>query len=696
MTSDDNYNGSMEDVVEDIMDSELRQLISQAELFELGSQLSDPEARQHLSPEQLQLLVDKKDEALVLAAKLGHNLLSKLAKLSTENKRLEQQIDQSADQISQLEFDKSQLNSQLKLAASFCDDTDDDHDSLDGTTSYSNRWRHSSGSCSCSVAAAAASDETDALRSRLKQMEAERDGLQGRVEELERVLEAERQVDRQRQADRHRDQNELRVMRDKMAAKRRVVERTEEQLNRAKLEIVYLAGQLVQMEADMEKLQSRLEETLRQNSTLEMKYDEMLAERNDYESVCNALRESSRGRHRLRRMTICGASSIAQELSNCSTPTTPTLASNITFTPQHAQGVQQRLFETMRYLNMTVACPRQCPVSTSVQCRVVSHCQCTHNTQHNADNSLQMHWIQQSVGGRRVLGQPGRPGSTDLNHSLLRLQWLADKQCRRLGLPPPTQDPAADLLSPDSAECSQCDCTQTFENVALPPHSKLQLVKVLEGSWMLYTWQRLSSCDLGTLFDERRGVLTRCSSHVLGHAPRAQSCCTVNSLASTPQLSPDIAGPHSGHHCGPHSSPHSGPHSGPDRVGLNSAARVSPASNLHSFNNFGPNSGSHSSTNAGLNFIGNFSNLRPNSAAKDGPMPNQNSAQTSFKVDLFSSVVPSTTKNIIHKVSPQGPVARRHCSLAAPSLASCVEEELEQDLDSSYSSTDCDDDYDDY
>jgi chromosome segregation ATPase len=321
MTSGDDNIGEVFEH-EDAWENEVRQLMAEAELFQQQSSLSSYDS-QHFTQQQLRDLLDKKDDALMLAAKIGHSLLAKLASLSTRNKELEQQIDESADQISQLEFDKSQLNTQLKLTTSYSEDTDDDQDSLDGATCR----RRRQSSC-CSVLAAV--EESEMLRSRVTELETEKQELESRVEQLGMDLDSQTQAEAQRQTQRQAEQTamqqQVNSLRDKLTAKRRLFEITDEQLNRAKLEIVYLAGQLVQMETEMEKMQAKLEDSLKSNATLQYQFEDLLQQRDEYMSLCKMLRETRSGR-RQRRVTVSRQSSIAQELDaeilrNISAPST--------------------------------------------------------------------------------------------------------------------------------------------------------------------------------------------------------------------------------------------------------------------------------------------------------------------------------------------------------------------------------------
>jgi hypothetical protein len=58
--------------------------------------------------------------------------------------------------------------------------------------------------------------------------------------------------------------------------------------------------------------------------------------------------------------------------------------------------------------------------------------------------------------------------------------------------------------------------------------NKLQLVKVMEGSWLLHSWQQLSTPHLGKLFDVRSGVWVRGCNDILGAAQSHQEFSRLN------------------------------------------------------------------------------------------------------------------------------------------------------------------------
>uniref|UniRef100_A0A8C5EY12 Trafficking kinesin-binding protein 1-like n=1 Tax=Gouania willdenowi TaxID=441366 RepID=A0A8C5EY12_GOUWI len=482
-------------------------------------------------------LLEEKERDLELAARIGQSLLKQNKDITAHNEMLDEQLEVAKEEIAQLRHELSMRDDLLQFYAST--------EEIENTQSHSPVKRNESCTSLTNLV------HYDFMQQKLKGLEEENRRLRHKANELSTET-----------SNYEEQEQELMMVcvEELTSVNKQVVDLSEELARkvedslRQQEEISSLLAKIVDLQARCKGLSHENEE-LNQNLTAsresQLKLKSELKDLQDKYSQCEDMLQEAREDNKNLRNKSLPNSTVQRYTALASVLPMDSLAAEIegTFRKAHSpvavsprRNHPWRVFETVKLVNKCGRLRSRChspwlPGSSPASTR--SSCTSTPRTSYySSDNaSLTLDDKQASNHGPKRLGQPGTPGSQDLeaalrslsarqqNHSSERpfFDVERERKLRALAASCEDADCSSGFLTPnDSLTSSPAASTSTNYSNGSSRHSysssggsrsylpdRLQIVKPLEGSVTLHQWQQLAKPNLGGILHPRPGVLTK-------------------------------------------------------------------------------------------------------------------------------------------------------------------------------------------
>ncbi|CAM9432570.1 unnamed protein product, partial [Lampetra planeri] len=512
-------------------------------------------------------LLEEKERDLELAARIGQSLLKKIKVLTERNEILEEQIEHTTEEVAQLRHDLALKEELLHIYTSTADENDND-------TEESSPPPMESSGCSLSIGQNVL--HMDSFHRKLKELEDENFSLLSEASHLKNETLDYEEKEQQLVTDCVR---ELRASSAHIAQLTEDLSRRSEDALRQQEEITQLLSQIVDLQkkvktysAENEELSQHLgaaKDAQRQLTAEVRELQEKLAEctdmlheaQEDAKNLRNQIAPSTTPYRWFHPLAQFPRDSLAAEIEG-------TMRKELRWDELGHKGHQKRVFDTVRIVNQTARRSASCclsplpiPGSNQTSARASRPHSGTASPRSglygsdfssaalldNRMRSLLLDVDALNHNDDRRPGQPGTPGSHDLETALHRLslrreaylserRFMEEEWERRLaelasgrdgagsagggsGRPPTPgcgsgNDGDGGRLS-DGAHSSSASSASvdSHSSMSLAFRSylpdKLQIVKPLEGSMTLQQWQQLAQPHLGGILDARPGVITK-------------------------------------------------------------------------------------------------------------------------------------------------------------------------------------------
>ncbi|XP_032806948.1 trafficking kinesin-binding protein 1-like isoform X2 [Petromyzon marinus] len=510
-------------------------------------------------------LLEEKERDLELAARIGQSLLKKIKVLTVRNEILEEQIEHTTEEVAQLRHDLALKEELLHIYTSTADENDND-------TGESTPPPMESSGCSLSIGQNVL--HMDSFHRKLKELEDENFSLLSEASHLKNETLDYEEKEQQLVTDCVR---ELRASSAHIAQLTEELSRRSEDAVRQQEEITQLLSQIVDLQkkvktysAENEELSQHLgaaKDAQRQLTAEVRELQEKLAEctdmlheaQEDAKNLRNQIAPSTTPYRWFHPLAQFPRDSLAAEIEG-------TMRKELRWDELGHKGHQKRVFDTVRIVNQTARRSASCclsplpiPGSNQTSARASRPPSGTASPRSglygsdfssaalldNRMRSLLLDVDALNHNDDRRPGQPGTPGSHDLETALHRLslrreaylserrfmeeEWerrLAELASGRAGgggggsdrLPTPGCGSGNDA---DGGRLSDGARSSSASSASVDSHSsmslafrsylpdKLQIVKPLEGSMTLQQWQQLAQPHLGGILDARPGVITK-------------------------------------------------------------------------------------------------------------------------------------------------------------------------------------------
>ncbi|XP_078715591.1 trafficking kinesin-binding protein 1 isoform X2 [Lampetra fluviatilis] len=512
-------------------------------------------------------LLEEKERDVELAARIGQSLLQKIKVLTDRNETLEEQIGHATEEAAQLRHDLAMKEELLQIYTGSSDENDNAPKSSSPLPAVSSP---------CPTFSLGSSGlHMDTIHRKLRDLEEENISLRSEASQLQNET-----IDYEEKEDQLVNDcvRELRESNSQVLTLTEELARRSEDASRQQEEITHLLSQIVDLQkkvktytADNEELNQHLsaaKDAQRQLTAelgeLQIKLvecTEMLHEaQEDAKNLRNQTAPSTNAQRWLHSHTHFPMDSLAAEIEG-------TMRKTLKLEDGVPKAYQRRVFETVRTANQATAskrasissCLSPLPIPGSNQGSVVSSRLASAMSSPRASRrqsaagsprsgllmtdgtsvspELRSHGLIDTTEfgpvhtDEKRPGQPGTPGSHDLEAALRRLslrreahlgerrfmeeEWeqqlsgLASGQPSRPATPPGSEGCLSDgerTPGGSSSEDSHSSMSLAFRSY-LP--EKLQIVKPLEGSATLQHWQQLARPHLGGILDTRPGVIVK-------------------------------------------------------------------------------------------------------------------------------------------------------------------------------------------
>ncbi|XP_061411173.1 trafficking kinesin-binding protein 1-like isoform X1 [Lethenteron reissneri] len=508
-------------------------------------------------------LLEEKERDVELAARIGQSLLQKIKVLTDRNETLEEQIGHATEEAAQLRHDLAMKEELLQIYTGSSDENDNAPKSSSPLPAVSSP---------CPTFSLGSSGlHMDTIHRKLRDLEEENISLRSEASQLQNET-----IDYEEKEDQLVNDcvRELRESNSQVLTLTEELARRSEDASRQQEEITHLLSQIVDLQkkvktytADNEELTQHLsaaKDAQRQLTAelaeLQVKLVEctgMLHEaQEDAKNLRNQTAPSTNAQRWLHSHTHFPMDSLAAEIEG-------TMRKTLKLEDGVPKAYQRRVFETVRTANQATAskrasissCLSPLPIPGSNQGSVVSSRLSSPRASRrqsaagsprsgllmtdgtSVSPELRSHGLIDTTEfgpvhtDEKRPGQPGTPGSHDLEAALRRLslrreahlgerrfmeeEWeqqlseLASGQPSRPATPPGSEGCLSDgerTPGGSSSEDSHSSMSLAFRSY-LP--EKLQIVKPLEGSATLQHWQQLARPHLGGILDTRPGVIVK-------------------------------------------------------------------------------------------------------------------------------------------------------------------------------------------
>ncbi|XP_041039791.1 trafficking kinesin-binding protein 1 isoform X6 [Carcharodon carcharias] len=495
-------------------------------------------------------LLEEKERDLELAARIGQSLLKKNRTLTERNEHLEEQVEHAREEVSQLRHELSMKDELLQFYTNAAEESESD-----STSSTPLRRIESTSSVQTYF-------HLDSLQRKLKDLEEENVVLRTETCHLQTETISYEEKEQQLVNDcvkELRDANiQLVNLAEELAKKTEDTARQQEEITHLLSQIVDLQKKAKAYAVENEELTQHLsaaKDAQRQLTAelreLEDKYAECMEMLHEAQEEIKNLRNKTMPNSTPRRYHSLGLfpldslaaeieGSMRKELQMDNSPA------------QEQKHQQKRVFETVRTVNQAVRQRSQAPSpmnipgsnQSSAMNSGFSSCVSTPRSSFygsditnividNKTNSIILETESSEIGNEdkdKKLGQPGTPGSRDLQAALRRLslrrenylcerRFFEDERERKLQelaekgeISSGSATPTESIMSLGTNLSGISDFTR-FSGMSFSSRSylpeKLQIVKPLEGSATLHHWQQLAQPNLGGILDPRPGVVTK-------------------------------------------------------------------------------------------------------------------------------------------------------------------------------------------
>ncbi|XP_072929071.1 trafficking kinesin-binding protein 1 isoform X3 [Hemitrygon akajei] len=495
-------------------------------------------------------LLEEKERDLELAARIGQSLLKKNKSLTEKNEHLEEQMEHAREEVSQLRHELSMKDELLQFYTNAAEESES------GSTSSTPLRRNES------TPSVQNFFHLDSLQKKLKDLEEENVVLRTETCHLQTETISYEEKEQQLVNDcvkELRDTNiQLVNLAEELAKKTEDAARQQEEITHLLSQIVDLQRKTKAYGVENEELTQHLnaaKDAQRQLTAelreLEDKYAECMEMLHEAQEEIKNLRNKTMPNSTPRRYHSLGLfplDSLAAEIEGSMRKEL-----QMDLTPAQEQKHQQkRVFETVRTVNQVVKQRSQGPSPLNIpgsnqssgMNSAFSSCISTPRSSYygsdisniiidNKTNSIILETESSDIGGEdghKKLGQPGTPGSRDLQAALRRLslrrenylcerKFFEDERERKLQelaekgeLSGGSATPTESIMSLGTNLSGISDFTG-FSGMSFCSRSylpeKLQIVKPLEGSATLHHWQQLAQPNLGGILDPRPGVVTK-------------------------------------------------------------------------------------------------------------------------------------------------------------------------------------------
>ncbi|XP_072929069.1 trafficking kinesin-binding protein 1 isoform X1 [Hemitrygon akajei] len=492
----------------------------------------------------------QKERDLELAARIGQSLLKKNKSLTEKNEHLEEQMEHAREEVSQLRHELSMKDELLQFYTNAAEESES------GSTSSTPLRRNES------TPSVQNFFHLDSLQKKLKDLEEENVVLRTETCHLQTETISYEEKEQQLVNDcvkELRDTNiQLVNLAEELAKKTEDAARQQEEITHLLSQIVDLQRKTKAYGVENEELTQHLnaaKDAQRQLTAelreLEDKYAECMEMLHEAQEEIKNLRNKTMPNSTPRRYHSLGLfplDSLAAEIEGSMRKEL-----QMDLTPAQEQKHQQkRVFETVRTVNQVVKQRSQGPSPLNIpgsnqssgMNSAFSSCISTPRSSYygsdisniiidNKTNSIILETESSDIGGEdghKKLGQPGTPGSRDLQAALRRLslrrenylcerKFFEDERERKLQelaekgeLSGGSATPTESIMSLGTNLSGISDFTG-FSGMSFCSRSylpeKLQIVKPLEGSATLHHWQQLAQPNLGGILDPRPGVVTK-------------------------------------------------------------------------------------------------------------------------------------------------------------------------------------------
>ncbi|XP_059801710.1 trafficking kinesin-binding protein 1 isoform X1 [Hypanus sabinus] len=492
----------------------------------------------------------QKERDLELAARIGQSLLKKNKSLTEKNEHLEEQMEHAREEVSQLRHELTMKDELLQFYTNAAEESES------GSTSSTPLRRNES------TPSVQNFFHLDSLQKKLKDLEEENVVLRTETCHLQTETISYEEKEQQLVNDcvkELRDANiQLVNLAEELAKKTEDAARQQEEITHLLSQIVDLQRKTKAYGVENEELTQHLnaaKDAQRQLTAelreLEDKYAECMEMLHEAQEEIKNLRNKTMPNSTPRRYHSLGLfplDSLAAEIEGSMRKEL-----QMDLTPAQEQKHQQkRVFETVRTVNQVVKQRSQGPSPLNIpgsnqssgMNSAFSSCISTPRSSYygsdvsniiidNKTNSIILETESSDIGGEdghKKLGQPGTPGSRDLQAALRRLslrrenylcerKFFEDERERKLQelaekgeLSGGSATPTESIMSLGTNLSGISDFTG-FSGMSFCSRSylpeKLQIVKPLEGSATLHHWQQLAQPNLGGILDPRPGVVTK-------------------------------------------------------------------------------------------------------------------------------------------------------------------------------------------
>uniref|UniRef100_A0A6I8QP72 Huntingtin-associated protein 1 n=1 Tax=Xenopus tropicalis TaxID=8364 RepID=A0A6I8QP72_XENTR len=478
-------------------------------------------------------LLEEKERDLELAARIGQSLLKQNRELTERNLLLEEQLEASKEETSQLRHEVSMREDLLHL---YISNTESEPVSAVSTPL---RRNESSFCLQHNI-------QLDSLQQKLKYLEDENKQMRTEASDLlNATCEYEDQesslmldcVEQFSEASRH-----VALLAEEVARRGEDVARQQEEISQLLAQIVHLQQKCRNYVTENEELQQHLAATKEREQDLKTELQYLLEKHKECEDMLHEAQEELKNQ---RNRSL--PNSIVSRYSTLNIFPLDSLAAEIEGTMRKGIDASselksyKRVFETVKAANQVVRARSRCQSPQNVfgsrapsqrpsaaPSRVgtppLSFCEIEGSGLMFMEEETLLPGPEEdpSSAGEKKLGRPGTPGSQDLAAALQRLH--AQRNCHvseNLDEEPEFRDGehSSGLLTPNESilstgtnysgisEVTGSSSLSFGSRAGLP--EKLQIVKPLEGSATLLHWQQLAKPNLGGILDHRPGVLTK-------------------------------------------------------------------------------------------------------------------------------------------------------------------------------------------
>lgn len=446
-------------------------------------------------------LLQEKERDLELAARIGQRLLTQNQTLETTNTELETQLQHANELIQQLKHEVAKKNALLQV---YYQDLDEDLDQVD------------SGLGSEKILG----KNVEILEKKLNELQQE--NLELKSESAQLLIETDNAEEKEASlvADCVRELQDktmqVEALQEELGLKTDSCQRQQEEIQSLNTQILAVQARNNKLSIENAELQKHLSAAVEAQKDLTAEisergrqYDEVLSLLQEAQDENKELRRKQRPafiRHHYTSLSpYVPHSSLALELEDSFKREADFPPG---YSPEERQDHSKRVMDTVKHVRL---------MSTSSSCQ-------DSETASEADGEMPFHAGPGARDLQTALRRLATRKANEINDRMIQ-QQEQDKLNRRLrlsseGANSPDQCPTPDsyMSTGSGSNISELSRLSSLTNGGFRIPEKLQIVKPLEGSHTLHTWQRLATPHLGGIMDHRPGVQNRGERHLdLGH-----------------------------------------------------------------------------------------------------------------------------------------------------------------------------------